>query len=93
MGLSVIVATAENDVIGREGALPWTLPADLARFASLTAGHCIIMGRKTYKSIDHPLTGRTSIVLTRSTNPGFPEGVLVADSLEAALRIAEEVLN
>jgi len=64
--LSIIAAVARNGVIGRDGTLPWHLPADLQRFRSLTMGHHIIMGRKTYESIGRPLPGRTSIIVSRN---------------------------
>ncbi|MEO0530109.1 MAG: dihydrofolate reductase [Planctomycetota bacterium] len=87
--LALIVAAAENGVIGRDGGLPWRLPADLARFKRLTMGHAMIMGRKTYESIGRPLPGRVSIVLTRDEN-WRPEHdkVLVANTLEAAREAA-----
>ena len=82
--LSLIVAIAANGVIGRDGDLPWRLPADLARFRQITMGHVLLMGRRTYESIGRPLPGRTSIVLTR--RPSFrPPGVLVASDLHEAL--------
>ena len=65
MIVSLIAAVAENGVIGRGGQLPWRLSADLRRFKSLTMGHPIIMGRRTWESIGRPLPGRTSIVVTR----------------------------
>ncbi len=68
MFLSIIVALAENRVIGRGGDLPWHLSADLKRFKRLTMGHSIIMGRKTWDSIGFPLPKRQSIVLTRDPN-------------------------
>ena len=91
MTLSVIVAASENDVIGREGGLPWRLPDDLARFKRLTTGHPIVMGRKTFESIGRPLPGRTSVVVSRQADydPGC-EGVLAAGSLDEALEIAEQ---
>lgn len=87
--LSLIVAVAENRVIGRDGGLPWRLPADLRRFKRITMGRPLIMGRRTWESIARPLPGRTSIVVTRQTefDPGFDE-VYVADSLDDALAIA-----
>jgi dihydrofolate reductase len=89
MTVSLIAAMAENRAIGYKGALPWKLPADLARFKRLTTGHHIIMGRKTYESIGRPLPGRTSIVITRQ--PNFQAaGCLVAHSLDEALRFARE---
>lgn len=67
--LELIVAVAENDVIGRDNQLPWRLSADLRRFKALTLGRHVLMGRKTYESIGKALPGRTNLVLTRS--PGF----------------------
>lgn len=87
--VSVIAAVAENGVIGRDGDLPWRLPADLQRFKALTWGHPMIMGRRTYDSIGRPLPGRRSIVLSR--NPaalGGAAGVTVAGDLGNALEIA-----
>jgi len=84
MTLCVIVAVSENGVIGRDGDLPWYLPDDLKRFKTLTLGHPMVMGRRTYESIGRPLPGRTSVVLTR--NPDFaPEGVTVVPSWDEAL--------
>jgi len=90
MILSLIVAMSENGVIGRDGRLPWKLPADMARFKALTMGHPIIMGRKTYESIGRPLPGRRNIVL--SSRPEFaPAGVEVVPSWEAAMeRVSAE---
>ena len=70
MTASLIVAAAANEVIGRGGALPWHLPADLRHFRALTTGHVVVMGRLTHESIvdrlGHPLAGRTSIVISRT---------------------------
>jgi dihydrofolate reductase len=66
MTISLVVAAASNHVIGREGTLPWQLPADLRHFKNTTWGLPIIMGRKTYASLAAPLPGRTNIVLTRN---------------------------
>lgn len=63
--LTAIVAMTPQQVIGRDGKLPWTLPADLAFFKRTTCGHPIVMGRKTYESIGRPLPKRRNIVLTR----------------------------
>ncbi len=79
----MIVAAAENGVIGVNNRLPWRLPADLQRFKRLTMGHHLIMGRKTYESIGRPLPGRITVVLTRSAGIDVP-GVLVARSLDDA---------
>lgn len=88
MILSVIVAVAENGVIGRDNTLPWHLPEDLKRFKALTMGHPIVMGRKTFESIGKPLPGRQNIVVSR--NPAYaPAGVTVAGDLKSALAAAE----
>jgi len=82
--LSLIVAYAENRVIGRDNALPWKLPGDLAHFKRSTLGHPIIMGRNTWESLGRPLPGRANIVITR--NPDYAAaGAQVVPSLEAAL--------
>ncbi len=87
MRVSLIVAVARNGVIGNKNRLPWKLPADLKRFKTLTMGHPVIMGRKTYESIGKALPGRTNIVVTRQA--GYrAEGCLVADSLEHGLALA-----
>ena len=83
MKVSLIAAVSRNRVIGRDGALPWHLSADLKRFKRLTLRRPIIMGRKTWDSIGKPLPKRPHLVLSRS---GFAaEGVTVYESLEAAL--------
>lgn len=79
----MIVAAAENGVIGVDNQLPWRLKPDLARFKQLTMGHHLIMGRKTYESIGRPLPGRITVVLTRSARLDVPN-VLVARSLDDA---------
>jgi dihydrofolate reductase len=86
--LSLIVAVAENGVIGRDGALPWRLPEDLKWFKARTMGKPIIMGRKTWESFPRrPLPGRTNIIVTR--NAAYcAEGGVVATSLDLALQIA-----
>jgi dihydrofolate reductase len=91
MKLSLIVAIAENGIIGREGELPWHIAADLRRFKRLTMSHAIVMGRKTWESIGRPLPGRTSIIITHRTeyNPGDPK-VLVAQGLDEALKFASQ---
>ena len=63
--VSLIVAMAQNGVIGRDNGLPWRLPADLKRFKAFTLGKAILMGRKTFESIGKPLPGRANLVLTR----------------------------
>ena len=81
------LACADNGVIGRDGALPWRLPADLRRFKAQTMGRAMIMGRKTFESFPAPLPGRRHIVLTR--DPAWrAEGAEVAHSADAALALA-----
>lgn len=82
--LSLIVAVANNNVIGINNTLPWHLPEDLKRFRALTNGHHIIMGRKTYESLGRLLPGRTTVIVTRNKDYQL-EGALVAHSLEAAI--------
>jgi len=85
--VSLIVARANNDVIGRDNDLVWRIPEELQHFKSSTMGHAIIMGRKTWTSIGRPLPGRRMIVL--STDPAFkPEGAECASDLSAALALA-----
>jgi dihydrofolate reductase len=87
MSLSLIVAVAENCVIGRGGTLPWHLSADLKRFKQLTMGHTIIMGRRTWESIGRALPGRRSIVVSR--NASFrATGAETVTTLDAAIELA-----
>ncbi|MDO8367006.1 MAG: dihydrofolate reductase [Saprospiraceae bacterium] len=87
MIISAIVATAKNNVIGKDNQIPWYLPADLSYFKKTTLEHHLIMGRNCFRSIGRPLPKRINIVVTR--DPFFTaEGVLVAHSLEEALGIA-----
>lgn len=82
--LSIIVAVANDQVIGVDNTLPWHLPEDLKRFKALTMGHHIIMGRKTYESLGRLLPGRTTVIVTR--NPEYKvEGALIANSIEDAI--------
>ncbi|HEY4234096.1 MAG TPA: dihydrofolate reductase [Lacipirellulaceae bacterium] len=88
MRISILVAVAENGVIGRGGKLPWHLGDDLKRFKQLTMGHTIVMGRKTWESIGRPLPGRRNVVVSRQA--GLPaDGAEVVSDLDTALRIAE----
>ncbi len=79
MLISIIAAMSENRVIGRDGLLPWHIPADLANFRAITMGHPLLMGRRTYESIGHPLPGRSCIVLTRQSDYHPPGCIVVAD--------------
>lgn len=81
------LARADNGVIGRDGALPWHLPADLRRFKAATMGKPMIMGRRTFESFPAPLPGRRHIVLTRDSD-WHAEGAEVAHGPEAALALA-----
>jgi dihydrofolate reductase len=84
--LSIIVAIANNQVIGINNTLPWHLPEDLKRFRALTTGHHIIMGRKTYESLGRLLPGRTTVIVTRNKDYQL-EGALIAHSLEASIAL------
>lgn len=88
--LTLIVAYSANRVIGRDNALPWKLPGDLAHFKRSTLGHPIIMGRKTWDSLGRPLPGRSNIVISR--NPDFSAaGAIVVPSLEAAIQACGDI--
>jgi len=86
--LTMIVAAAKNDAIGKGNQLIWHLSDDLKRFKSLTNGHHIIMGRKTFESFPKPLPNRTHIVITRQPDYKAPDGVIVVHSLEDAIDAA-----
>jgi dihydrofolate reductase len=83
MSISIIAALSNNNVIGRNNALPWHLSADLKRFKALTMGHTLVMGRKTFQSIGRPLPGRRTVVVTRGDFRA--DGVDVVHSLQDAL--------
>ena len=85
--ITLILARAENGVIGRDGTLPWHLPADLKRFKALTMGKPMVMGRKTFDSFPAPLPGRRHIVLTRDAG-WSAVGAEMAHSVEEALALA-----
>ncbi|RDB07290.1 dihydrofolate reductase [Runella aurantiaca] len=89
MLISLIVAAAQNGVIGRDNQLIWHLPDDLKQFKRLTTGHPIIMGRKTFDSIGKPLPNRTSIVITRNREWQF-EGVIIVNSVNEAIEAARQ---
>src|SRR6185369_8408564 len=84
--ITFILARATNGVIGRDGQLPWRLPADLKRFKALTMGKPMIMGRKTFESFPAPLHGRRHIVLTRDAGWSAP-GAEVAPDVESAIAL------
>ena len=87
MKISIIVAVSENNVIGKDGKIPWYLPGDLKHFKEITTGHHIMMGRNTFESIGHPLPGRTNLVVS-SKSSYSPEGVTVFKSVEDAIAFA-----
>jgi dihydrofolate reductase len=82
----MIAAVAENNELGKNNTLVWHLPNDFKRFKTLTSGHHIIMGRKTFESFPKPLPNRTHIVISRQSDYQ-PEGCIVVDSMEKALAI------
>jgi dihydrofolate reductase len=83
----LIVAVADNGVIGSRGALPWRLKSDIQRFKAITTGKPVVMGRKTFASIGRPLPGRTNIVVTRDAN-FRARGVVVTNSFTGARAVA-----
>ncbi len=87
MKIVLVAAIGENDVIGREGQLPWRLKSDLQHFRKVTLNRPVIMGRKTFESIGKPLKDRTNIVLSRDLSRAAP-GAILATSLDAALGYA-----
>lgn len=92
MIISLIAAISRNRVMGREGRIPWDLPADRQRFKALTMGHPLIMGRKTFESIGRPLPGRQTIILTRER--GYrAAGCKVAHDLPGALAACGDALE
>ena len=88
MEVVLVVAIAENGVIGSQGAIPWRIKSDMKRFKVLTSGKPVVMGRKTFVSIGRPLPGRTNIVVTR--DPDYrAAGVVVTHSFADARAIAK----
>jgi len=85
--VSLIAAVAANGVIGRDGDLPWRLPADLRRFKALTSGHHLIVGRATWESVGKPLPDRTFVVVSRTPGEELP-GLTWVRSVESGIRRA-----
>lgn len=85
--ITIVLARAINGVIGKDGDLPWHIPADLRRFKALTMGSAMIMGRKTFESLPGVLPGRRHIVMTRSTDWSH-EGVEVVHDMDSAIAAA-----
>ena len=85
----LVAAVADNGVIGLGGDIPWSIPEDLKHFRAVTKGNTVVMGRRTFESIGHPLPFRTNVVVTRDPSWSF-EGVFSAGSVEAAIDLAQE---
>lgn len=88
--IAIVVAAAENNVIGKDNGLIWHLPADLRHFKQITMGHPILMGRKTYESIGKPLPGRTSVIITTQKDYEA-EGCIVTHSVQEAVAQARQL--
>ena len=90
--VTIIAAVGRNRALGKNNDLIWHLPADLRRFKSLTRGHHVIMGRKTFESLGRPLPKRTNIIVSR--NPEYrAEGCITVNSLQAGLEMAQSDPN
>ncbi len=89
MIVSMILATSENNVIGKDNDLPWNVPSDMRYFMRTTTGHTILMGRKTYESLGKPLPRRRNIVITRQDNLTI-EGAEIVHSIADGLALAKE---
>ncbi len=94
MIISLVAAASDNNVIGKDGWMPWHLPAELAHFRDYTRGKTVIMGRKTFDSmmttLGRPMPNRHNIVVSRSTDHSYPEGVDVVGSIEEAIELARK---
>ena len=91
--ITIIVAAAENDAIGKNNDLIWSLPDDLKRFKRLTSGHCIIMGRKTFDSFPGLLPNRKHIVISKKSKSYFPEEVIAVNNFKDAIKATNEDEN
>lgn len=85
----MVAAVADNGVIGRDGDIPWSLPEDLKHFRRVTRDNTVVMGRRTYESIGHPLPYRTNVVVTRQPD-WSADGVFVARDIERAIALARD---
>lgn len=92
MIISMVAAAGENNTLGRDGKLLWSLPHDMRRFKKLTMGHPVIMGRKTFETLPEPLPGRTNIIITRRKDYQA-ENCKVVHSMEEALKVAKSLPN
>jgi dihydrofolate reductase len=94
MAINIVVAVAQNGVIGRDNQLIWHLPKDLRYFKNLTTGHAVVMGRKTYESIGRPLPNRVNIIISRDSDYqaiGCQTASSLADGIAKARQTSEEV--
>lgn len=91
MEILIIAAKAKNNVIGKNNELVWRLPADFKRFKSLTTGHYLLMGRKTFESLGNPLPNRTHLVISRDKNYKVPEGHFVFQNIEDAFTFCNKL--
>ena len=91
--ITIIVAAAENNAIGKDNDLIWSLPNDLKRFKKLTSGHCIIMGRKTFDSFPGLLPNRKHIVISRNKNISFSDEVTIVNNFEDAIKVTGDDEN
>ena len=89
MKISLISAVAENNVIGKDNGMVWRLPDDFKRFKALTSNHFILMGRKSFESLDGLLPNRTHVVITRNKNYSVPEGHFVFHSIEDGIEFCK----
>lgn len=87
MILSIIVAAAENGVIGKDGHMPWKLPAESVYFKQTTLGHPVITGRKNFEAMGRPLPDRLNVIVTRQEDYKAPEGCIVVHSFPDALQL------
>ncbi len=84
-----VAAVAENGVIGHEGDIPWSIPEDLKHFRAVTRDNTVVMGRRTFESIGHPLPYRTNVVVTRDRDWSY-DGVFVAHDIDEAIALAQD---
>ncbi len=91
--ISLIAIIGKNRALGKDNKLIWNIPADMNRFKKLTMGHTVIMGRKTYDSINHPLKGRFNIVITRQKDYSLPDCLVVHSLKDALNKAAQEETN
>lgn len=92
--INIIAAVSKNMVIGKDNTLPWNIPEDLRYFKNKTKNGCVIMGRKTFESMEsRPLPKRTNIIITRDKNYKVPDGVFRYDSIEKAIDLCRQIGN